>query len=370
MKKIVCEVCSGTAFTKDDGWFICQGCGTKYSTADVKALMVDDGAEAPDPAASQGASAASDNSAADELDNLYQLARRAKESNNSENARKYYEMILPKDPLSWEANFYQVYYTAMSCKIMNIESAARSVSNCFDSVTGLVRSHVSESEQPEVLTEIVGASAAIATMLASAAQNHYNGISYEIRSNYLNELNGRLFAADHIMLNLGNTIEQHFGADSLCIKCAVDAWRRGKSLSSSLGFGGSVAMYDRKIAKHDSEGYLTDSIRDITQRLNGLKNAPPPKSQKVGWIINSVLWPVVGLILFAVLMGIAEEMESMALPILAMLFCFAVGIYMIYKSVITPSAEKLMYQRGCTIAQLEQDLERKKREYNEKFGNK
>lgn len=41
----------------------------------------------------------------EELANLYQIARRAKDDNNGENAAKYYDMILIKDPTSWEASF-------------------------------------------------------------------------------------------------------------------------------------------------------------------------------------------------------------------------------------------------------------------------
>ena len=59
----------------------------------------------------------------DELKNLYEIARRAKDSDNSENASMYYDMILVKDPSSWEANFYVVYYKAMSCTIGQISSA-------------------------------------------------------------------------------------------------------------------------------------------------------------------------------------------------------------------------------------------------------
>ena len=64
----------------------------------------------------------------DELKNLYEIARRAKDSDNYENAAKYYDMILVKDPQSWEANFYVVYFKAMSCKI---GIASRTASSLF-----------------------------------------------------------------------------------------------------------------------------------------------------------------------------------------------------------------------------------------------
>lgn len=39
MKKIVCEMCESTEFIKEDGLFVCQGCGCKYSAEDAKKMM-------------------------------------------------------------------------------------------------------------------------------------------------------------------------------------------------------------------------------------------------------------------------------------------------------------------------------------------
>ncbi|MBR5231844.1 MAG: TFIIB-type zinc finger domain-containing protein [Clostridia bacterium] len=39
MKKIVCEMCESTEFVKEDGLFVCQGCGCKYSSEDAKKMM-------------------------------------------------------------------------------------------------------------------------------------------------------------------------------------------------------------------------------------------------------------------------------------------------------------------------------------------
>ncbi len=39
MKKIICEICSNDSFTKQDGNFICQSCGTVYSANDIKSMI-------------------------------------------------------------------------------------------------------------------------------------------------------------------------------------------------------------------------------------------------------------------------------------------------------------------------------------------
>ena len=41
MKQIVCEMCGSTELKKEDGEYICQACGTKYSVEEAKKLMVE-----------------------------------------------------------------------------------------------------------------------------------------------------------------------------------------------------------------------------------------------------------------------------------------------------------------------------------------
>lgn len=72
-----------------------------------------------------------------ELENLYQLARMAKDENNYKNAAKYYEMILIKVPNDWEAAFYSEYYKTAACKMGEISSACNSLLNRIKNVLEL-----------------------------------------------------------------------------------------------------------------------------------------------------------------------------------------------------------------------------------------
>ena len=80
MKKMTCEMCGSTDLVKQDGVFVCQSCGCKYSVEEAKKMMIEGTVKID---------------SSDELKNLYALARRAKESEDYENAAKYYEQILP-----------------------------------------------------------------------------------------------------------------------------------------------------------------------------------------------------------------------------------------------------------------------------------
>ena len=100
MKQLTCEMCGSTDLMKDGGVFVCQSCGCKYSVEEARRMMVEGTVDVTGTVKVD---------TSDELKNLYELARRAKIDNNSENAQKYYEQIVIKDPSSWEANFYTVY---------------------------------------------------------------------------------------------------------------------------------------------------------------------------------------------------------------------------------------------------------------------
>lgn len=76
MKQLTCEMCGSTDLLKQDGMFVCQNCGTKYTEDEAKKLMVEGTVKI-------------DNS--EKLRNLYTLARQAKDSNDAENAVKYYD---------------------------------------------------------------------------------------------------------------------------------------------------------------------------------------------------------------------------------------------------------------------------------------
>ncbi len=221
MKQIVCEMCEGTKFMKEDGAFICQGCGMKYSAEEAKKMMVE-----VEGVVAQEEPQSGNKGMSDELKNLYEVARRARNDNNSEYAQKYYDQIVMKDPSSWEANFYTVYYQSMNCKIAGIQSAAIHLSNCEDTVLKLVKENVPQEEHFAVLDEIAAKLINISSMLFNAAKNHYDGIGYQIRNNYTQEYLNNCCAARDIVYNFGNYVITMFG-DNYGKKIAVPCWKVG-----------------------------------------------------------------------------------------------------------------------------------------------
>lgn len=218
MKALVCEMCGSRDLIKENGLFVCQSCGIKYSLEEARKMMIDGTVNVVGTVKVDMSS---------KLKNLYTIARRAKEENNSENAEKYYDMILQEDPESWEASFYQVYYKAMSCKIAEIASAAASVASCLKNTLCLVFDHVQDkTERDAALCEITDKTTDIAIMLSTAASNHYNeirsqiGDSFAVQNSLAQDYANNVFSSAMICYTLGDLLYSLKETELSCI-----AWK-------------------------------------------------------------------------------------------------------------------------------------------------
>ena len=195
MNAMVCEICGSHDLVKQDGMFVCQHCGTKYSVEEAKKLL---GTVKVDKT--------------EETEKLLVLARRAREDNNSENAEKYYGMVLQQDPNNWEAAFFQVYYQAMQCRIMNISSAAISVANSIDSTMKLISEISDEKERNKAIDTVITYSQLIAALLSSSAISHYN--KHSTVSDAKIECSNRVVAVKTIYEMIEKSLKSYFPSDS------------------------------------------------------------------------------------------------------------------------------------------------------------
>ena len=166
MKALVCEMCGSRDLIKENGLFVCQSCGIKYSLEEARKMMIDGTVNVV-------GTVKVDMSA--KLKNLYTIARRAKEENNRENAEKYYDMILQEDPESWEASFYQVYFKAMSAQPVEIAYAANSINNSMKNVLNLILQKCDgPAQRKAALSEVTNRTTGIALMFVDMAFAYHN----------------------------------------------------------------------------------------------------------------------------------------------------------------------------------------------------
>lgn len=246
MQAIKCELCGSNSFTKEDGYFVCDHCNTKYTLEEAKKMMIEGTVNVK-----------VDDS--DELKNLYELARRAKSDNNSENAQKYYGQIVIKDPSSWEANFYTVYYQSMNCKIGEIGVATTRIISCEKTVFTLIKDNVNDAdEQRKAVDEVASKLISISNMLFNAYKNYYDDINIQIKNKFVQAYASTCSLCREIVYEGGNNIVSIFGDQygNIAARC----WKLGVRQHNILngvfddkkGNASVINLYNEKIMKYDS----------------------------------------------------------------------------------------------------------------------
>ena len=90
MKQLTCEMCGSTNLMKQDGVFVCQSCGMKYSAEEAKKMMVEGGGAVEVKNATQ-------------LENLLNLANSSFESENYAQAEEFCNQVIAMDGKNYEA---------------------------------------------------------------------------------------------------------------------------------------------------------------------------------------------------------------------------------------------------------------------------
>lgn len=244
MNELICEMCGSNDIIKQDGLYVCQSCGTKYSVEEARKMMTGE------TVAVEGTVKIDSSS---ELDNLYEIARRARDTNNSENALKYYDQILMKDANSWEAQFYVVYYRAMVCKIAEIGTSGVNINNALGSTLQLVKDYVSEGQQEEVILEIYEKTSEIANILFRGAKNWYDGINYNVRGRFKAQYVNHVAPTSHIMFTLGDKLIEIFGDEYTGI--AVRSWIQGIDLNKAGPSTNKqlIQIYSEKVKRYQPD---------------------------------------------------------------------------------------------------------------------
>lgn len=243
MKAIVCEMCGSQDLVKQDGMYVCQNCGTKYSPDDAKKLMVE-----------VSGTVKVDNS--QKIENYYQLARRAKASGNSKEAAKYYDLIRQENPSDWESSFFATYFAAMQTNIAGIANAAYSIANSAVSSIKLIVDNIEDNNAKVSaccdIADYVMNKASVPLM--KATMEHYN--KYSTATGALNEKTERAKAIALMLISLGDTIEAFFSDNfELCKNASSNAWSIAiiACNTASIIFPKDKEVYINKIKKYQPD---------------------------------------------------------------------------------------------------------------------
>ncbi len=127
MKAMQCEMCNSHDLVKQDGVYICQSCGTKYSVEEARKLIIEGSVDV------SGSTVKVDNS--DLAEKYLVNARRAVQKKDWKDTEKYYGFVEEYDPSNFEAIFYSSFGKAMQSlsdsDLTDRRSAFQAFHNCF-----------------------------------------------------------------------------------------------------------------------------------------------------------------------------------------------------------------------------------------------
>ena len=127
MKQLTCEMCGSTDLIKQDGVFVCQTCGCKYSIEDARKMMVEGTVQVT-------GTVKVDNSAA--IGNYLDMARNALDAGNNKESDDYCNKIIEMDVTNWEAWFIKGRAVGWQSTLDNIRIAetinafSKALENC------------------------------------------------------------------------------------------------------------------------------------------------------------------------------------------------------------------------------------------------
>lgn len=98
MKQLVCEMCGSTDLVKQDGVFVCQSCGCKYSVEEAKKMMVEGTVQVE-------GTVKIDNT--DQAKTFKDMAINAYNGGNTKEAYHYFLKVLEIDPSDFQSVFYK-----------------------------------------------------------------------------------------------------------------------------------------------------------------------------------------------------------------------------------------------------------------------
>ena len=139
MKRLTCEMCGSTDIMKENGVFVCQTCGTKYSVEEAKKMMV----EIDGPIQVQNAA---------QLDNLLNLARQSFESKNFAKAEDFCNQVIAMDDKNYEA--WKLKGEAINYQISVDNSRILEVYNCIMTSFDILSENEKAAKRFEILSSL------------------------------------------------------------------------------------------------------------------------------------------------------------------------------------------------------------------------
>lgn len=143
MKRLICEMCGGSDLVKQDGVFVCQNCGTKYTVEEAKKMMVEGTVEVQGNVQVQNAA---------QLENLLKLAHSSFDSKNYAQAEEFCNQVIAMDDQNYDA--WKLKGEAINYQINANNQRILEVYNCIMTSYRVLNDEQKEEKKHEILSSL------------------------------------------------------------------------------------------------------------------------------------------------------------------------------------------------------------------------
>lgn len=169
MKQLICEMCGSNDLIKQEGVFVCQTCGCKYSLEEAKKMMIEGNVDV------SGSTVKVDNTAF--IENYYKMAESAFESSNLNEAETYCNKIMEIDSDNYKAWLLKGRAAGWQSSLGNLR--LEEAVNCFSKAVD----NAPEEEKDTVKKEVAKGLNGLSLALVSLACNNYANNATEENAN-------------------------------------------------------------------------------------------------------------------------------------------------------------------------------------------
>lgn len=221
MKALTCEMCGSTNLLKQDGVFVCQSCGTKYSVEEAKKMMVEGTVDVK-------GTVKVDNSGS--IANFLMMAKNAESAGNNTEAESYCNRIIEITPQHSAAWFLKGKSAGWQTTLKN--NRLEESINCFRNALSFSNDDEKENTKGEIIKETEHLCSAILNL----ACNHFSDFPTD----------------DNVVMVLTNYTTILTSGVSLLIECGADTKAFMKQAAEIMN-GGAVGAYNSAQAEYSKE---------------------------------------------------------------------------------------------------------------------
>lgn len=231
MKQLTCEMCGSTDLLKQDGVFVCQTCGTKYSVEEAKKMMIEG-------TVNVSGTVKVDNT--DKIKNYLEMAKSAYEAGNKSEAEAYCNRILEIEPQNYEAWFMKGESAGWQTTIANIriDESCQCFSKAID--------YASDNEKTAIQSKAADEITAMSLALISLALENFEKSPSTVAAKSVETCANSTKDAIHSLLDIFAEELYYVEASNRMNNTAVDVYKTSRESARLM----------RSIGRYESDHHL------------------------------------------------------------------------------------------------------------------